>query len=503
MTDNTKNTTHQTRESLANDILHACDVLRRDNNCGGVMEYIEHLAWLLFLRFLDAQEEKWEMEAQLAGDDYDPILPEDLRWRNWARKDWDAEALLQFVHGRLIPTLQTLSGSPVRETISGVFSERNVVVAASGYNLKEVLQIVDEIDFHNRDDIFTVGQVYEELLRRLGNENRIAGEFFTPRPVVRFVVDLVAPKIGEEVYDPAAGTCGFLVESYEKMQEQLDVVSDEHTLQQETFFGHEKKAVPALLGTLNMVLHGVTAPNIRRTNTLEESILGSVEPRFDVVVTNPPFGGTEGRHVQANFPVQANATELLFLQHIMKKLKPYDGTRCGMVVPEGTLFRTGSFADVKEQLLEQFDLHTIVSLPPGTFAPYSDVKTALIFFERPGPTEAIWYYELPLPQGLKKFSKGSPIADEHFDEARELWQAWDAHRKGAGARPTPTEDSWIEPVKAIKDREYDLSARNPSRDTSVDLPHPTELTARLLERVRELQDTLEDLHELVSDGEES
>jgi type I restriction enzyme M protein len=443
------------------------------------------------------------MEAQLAGETYEPIIPEGLRWRDWARKDWDAEALLQFVHGRLIPTLQSLSGSPVRETISGVFSERNVIVAASGYNLKEVLGIVDEIDFHNRDDIFTVGQVYEELLRRLGHENQIAGEFFTPRSVVRFVVDVVQPRIGEEVYDPAAGTCGFLVEAYAQMQEHAEVVADSATLQQGTFYGNEKKAVPALLGTLNMVLHGVTAPEIRRKNTLEDSMLGSVSPRFDVVVTNPPFGGTEGRHVQANFPVQVNATELLFLQHVMKNLKPHDGTRCGMVVPEGTLFRGGAFADVKAQLLEQFNLHTVVSLPPGTFAPYSDVKTALIFFERPGPTEAIWYYELPLPEGLKKFSKGSPIADEHFAEALALWRAWDDHRQGAGPRPAPTEHSWIEPVEAIKEREYDLSARNPNRDESVDLPHPAELTARLLERVRELHDTLESLHELVSDGEEA
>jgi type I restriction enzyme M protein len=186
----------------------------------------------------------------------------------------------------------------------------------------------------------------------------------------------------------------------------------------------------------------------------------------------------------------------------MKKLKPRDGARCGMVVPEGTLFRGGSFADVKAQLMEQYDLHTVVSLSPGTFAPYSDVKTALIFFDRPGPTEAIWYYEMPMPEGLKKFSKGSPIADEHFDEARELWQVWDDHRRGAGPRPTPTDHSWVEPVAAIKEREYDLSARNPNRDESVDLPNPAELTARLLERVRELQNTLENLHELVSDNEE-
>jgi type I restriction enzyme M protein len=500
--------THQTRESLANDIWRACDILRRDNNCGGVMEYIEHLAWLLFLRFLDAQEENWEAEAALDGREYTPLLPPDLRWRAWAGKDWDADALLKFVHGRLIPTLQSLGGDPLRETVSGVFTERNVVVAASGYNLKEVLAIIDRIDFHNQDDIFTVGHVYEELLRRLGNENKMAGEFFTPRPVVRFVIQIVGPRIGETVYDPAAGTCGFLAGAYAQMKPQVQLVADERTLQEETFYGQEKKAVPALLGTLNMVLHGVTAPHIQRRNTLEESILGSVSPRFDVVVTNPPFGGTEGRHIQANFPVPANATELLFIEHIMKKLKlrgdspESPGARCGMVVPEGTLFRTGAFADVKKQLLEQFDVHTIVSLPPGTFAPYSDVKTALIFFERSGPTEEIWYYEMPLPEDLKKFSKGSPIEDEHFAEAVALWQAWDAYRRGEGSRPEPTDNSWIESVDKIKERDYDLSARNPNIDESVDLPQPAELTARLLERARELQETLANLHDLVSDGEE-
>ena len=494
-------TNSQTRESLANDIWRACDILRRDNNCGGVMEYIEHLAWLLFLRFLDAQEETWETEAALEGREYSPLLPPNLRWRAWAGKDWDAEELLKFVHGRLVPTLQSLSGDALRETISGVFTERNVVVAASGYNLKEVLAIVDQIDFHNRDDIFTVGHVYEDLLRRLGNENKMAGEFFTPRPVVRFVVQIVGPRIGETVYDPAAGTCGFLAGAYAQMKPQVQLVEDERTLQEETFYGQEKKAVPALLGTLNMVLHGVTAPHIQRRNTLEESILGGVAPRFDVVVTNPPFGGTEGRHVQANFPVPANATELLFLEHIMKKLKLKDGARCGMVVPEGTLFRSGAFAEVKKQLLEQFNVHTIVSLPPGTFAPYSDVKTALIFFQRPGPTEEIWYYDLPLPEGLKKFSKGTPIEDAHFAEAVTLRQAWDTYRRGAGPKPEPTKVSWIETADAIKERDYDLSARNPNRDESIALPHPAELTARLLERARELQETLASLHDLVSNGE--
>jgi len=492
----------KTRESLSNDIWRACDILRRDNNCGGIMEYVEHLAWLLFLRFLDAQEEVWEAEAALAGRPYERILDGDLRWSVWARKDWKAEELLPFIHGQLIPYLARLSGSPVRDTIASIFAERNVIVCASPYNLRDVLDIVDGIDFHSQDDIHTVSHVYEDLLRRLGSENRMAGEFYTPRPVIRFIVGLVAPQIGETVYDPAAGSCGFLAEAYELMKQQEQTVDDYETLQQRTFYGQEKKPLPALLGLMNMVLHGVSAPNIVRRNTLEENIR-SVSERYDVVMTNPPFGGTENRQIQANFPVRANATELLFLQHIMKKLKMRDGARCGMVVPEGTLFRGGAFATVKQELLEQFNLHTVVSLPPGTFAPYSDVKTALLFFERPGPTREIWYYELPLPEGLKKFSKGSPIQDEHFAEARELWAAWDAYRRGEGPRPEPTEHSWIVPAEKIKERGYDLSARNPNRNEVESYRHPAEITASLLEKERQILGIIEELHEMVGNGEEN
>lgn len=490
----------QTREALANEIWRACDILRRDNNCGGVMEYIEHLAWLLFLRFLDAEEEEWEIQAQIAGRAYSRILDGDLRWSNWATKDWPAEQLIEFVHGRLIPYLESLGGDPFRDTIRSVFSERNVIVCASGYNLKEVLAIINGIDFHSQDDIFTVSQVYEELLRRLGSENRLAGEFYTPRPVVRFMVELVDPKIGETVYDPACGTCGFLAQAYLRMKQNERTLEDHKTLQEKTFFGQEKKPVPALLGLMNMVLHGVTAPKVIRRNTLEENIR-TVSDRYDVVLTNPPFGGIEGHHIQANFPVQSSATELLFLQHIMKKLKPRDGSRCGMVVPEGTLFRSGAFADVKRDLLEQFNLHTVVSLPPGTFAPYSDVKTALLFFERPGPTAEIWYYELPLPEGLKKFSKGSPIQDEHFAEARSLWQAWDAYRKQQGPREAClSEHSWIVSVEQVKERGFDLTARNPNRPEGETLPSPVEIVASLLEREREIRSIVEELSVILSNN---
>jgi len=491
----------QTREKLTTEIWRACDVLRRDNNCGGVMEYVEHLSWLLFLRFLDAQEAEWEAQASLAGRAYERILQDDLRWSAWAGTDWPADDLLRFVHARLIPYLQTLGGDPLRDTIRGIFAERTVIICASGYNLKDVLAIINGIDFHSQDDVFTVSQVYEELLRRLGGENRLAGEFYTPRSVIRFMVDLVQPRIGDTVYDPACGTCGFLAQAYLRMRRDESTIDQYRFLQEQTFFGQEKKPIPALLGLMNLVLHGITAPTVRRRNTLEEDIR-SVNERFDVVLTNPPFGGTEGGHIQQNFPVQVQATELLFVQHIMKKLKPRDGAHCGMVVPEGTLFRGGAFAEVKKSLLEQFNLHAVVSLPPGTFAPYSDVKTGLLFFERPGPTKETWYYELPIPEGLKKFSKGNPIQDEHFAEARQLWAAWDAYRKGQGVRPETTPHSWIATADEIRQREYDLSARNPSRPEGEALPPPMEIVASLMEKERAILSIVEELDVLLGNGQE-
>jgi len=504
------------REQLSNEIWHACDIMRRDNNCGGIMEYVEHLSWVLFLKFLDEQENIFEQEASFANRNYNRMIEGRYRWSHWVPKaigertgnngrrktpKWDGDDLMHFVRGELIPHLASLSGSSEREIIAGVFSERNVIVCASPYNLKDVLTIIDEIDFKNPDDIHTVSHVYEDLLKKLGSENKMAGEFYTPRPVIKFIVDVIDPQIGETVYDPACGSAGFLAEAFERMRKHEQTTEDFNMLQRQTFYGHEKKAIPALFGLINIVLHGVLTPEIRRRNTLEENIR-HVSERFDVVLTNPPFGGTENQQIQQNFPVKANATELLFVEHIMKKLKAKDGARCGMVVPEGTLFRGGAFATVKQQLLTDFDLFMVVSLPPGSFAPYSDVKTALLFFKRPGPTKEVLYYEMQLPEGLKKFSKGSPIADEHFNEAREIMAKWKAYKEGSGPRPENNETSWIESAETLADRGFDLSAKNPHHPETEELPSPGDLTSRLLERNRELQSALERLHIIVTNGEE-
>jgi type I restriction enzyme M protein len=499
--------------TLEKDLWRACDVLRRDNNCGGVMEYVEHISWVLFLKFLDEQETEFEDRARLFGRPYERTVAGEYRWSEWVGKalgedvgegmrtspEW--EEIMRFVRGRLIPHLASLSGSPEREVISGVFGDRNVIVCASPYNLKDVLGIVDGIRFESEEDVHTVSKFYEGLLRRLGQENKVAGEFYTPRPVIRFLVDVVDPRIGETVYDPAAGSCGFLVEAHEHMREGEKTVEDHRALQERTFRGQEKKPVPALLGLMNLVLHGVRAPDVRRRNTLEEDVTRGVSERFDVVLTNPPFGGTENAQIQQHFSVKANATELLFLQHVMKKLKRRDGARCGMVVPEGTLFRGGAFANVKKLLMEDFGLRMVVSLPPGAFAPYSDVKTALLVFERPGPTEEVLYHELPLPAGLKKFAKGKPISDADFAEAREAWRAWSLYRRGEGPRPEATPRTWIESAEFIAARGYDLSAKNPSRPEDEELPPPSEITAALRENSSRFHEIVERLVTLVGEKE--
>jgi len=506
------------REQLTNDIWRACDILRRDNNCGGVMEYVEHLSWLLFLKFLDGQEDAFEQEAKSANRKYTRVISRQYRWSNWVTKAlgkkggkkgrrnstaWDDHQLMEFVRGELIPHLASLSGSPEREVIAGIFRDRNVIICDSPENLKDVLTIVDQIDFTNPDDIYTVSHIYEDLLKRLGSENKMAGEFYTPRPVIRFMVEVIDPQIGETVYDPACGTCGFLLEAFLHTHKQEKTAKDREILQRQTYVGQEKKPLPALLGTMNMVLHGVLVPDIRRRNTLAEDIRdgsGLFDETFDVILTNPPFGGKENTRIQKNFPVKANATELLFLQHVMKKLKPKPGARCGIVVPEGTLFRGGAFATVKKELLDDFNLFMVVSLPPGTFAPYSDVKAALLFFERGEQQKEVLYQEIALPDDLKKFSKVNSISDEHFAEARQVWQQMKTYLQGKAPRLEFTENSWTEDSEELRKGGYDLTARNPNYAKCEKLPHPAEITAQLLENHYELQKRLERLHKMVNEG---
>jgi type I restriction enzyme M protein len=528
--------------TLENDINQACNLLWRDNNCSSRMDYIEHIAWLLFLKFLDAQEQAWQAEAAMMGNGYQPLLPDDLRWRKWT--SFSADDIIEFIRGRLLPYLRELSGDDFRTNVARIFSDRTVIVAASGYILKDVLQILDEIDFNHDDDVFIFSKVFEDQLARLGNEKQNMGEVYTPRPVVRFLIDVIDPQLGEKIYDPACGTGGFLAQAYLHIREQhpqLNVDQYEH-LQNEAFWGNEKGSREALLGLINVILHGVSGVNIRRQNTLEEDVKRPV-PEFDVVLTNPPFSGRENPQIRNNFPINASATELLFIEHVIAKLHQRAGARCGMVVPEGILFGSGAFADVKKILLEQFNLQMVVSLPVGTFAPYADVKTALLFFERPGPTEQVLFYELPLREGLQKFSKGNPIGDADFAEARAVWEIWRAYLAGGARdempfphasqrrldwqaywqwqdyqdaqddsleaptlppteRPQPPYTVWVEKLADIQAKGYDLSAANPNQPKRDLLPDPAELTQHMISEMEQVLTILQDLHVELMDSKD-
>jgi type I restriction enzyme M protein len=464
--------------------------MRRDDGTTGVLEYMEQLSWLIFLKVFEDIEVRLEDEAKFAGKTYQPIIEPRFRWSSWARKDWRGEELINFINNELFPYLRNLSGSPEREKISMIFKEISGNKMKSPYNLKDVIALIDGIDFNNAEDSHVLSQVYEDLLLRLGKEGGIAGEFYTPRPIVRLMVKIVDPKIGETIFDPFCGSCGFLVESYKHMIGSKNITVDEYErLQKETFYGQEKKSFPYLLGVMNCILHGLLTPNVVRKNTLEDNIRNIPESRrFHVILTNPPFGGKESRQIQQNFPVQSQATELLALQYVMKSLK--QNGRCGIVVPEGVLFRGDAFALVKKELLENFNLHTIVSLPSGVFANVTSSgqgpKTNLLFFDRTGPTKEIWYYEHVPPEG-KKYTKANPITDEDLKDCYEKWK-----------RREISENSWVVPVEEIVKRGYDLTAKNPNRREEAEYKSPEELIASVIEKERAILEIAEEIQNLLN-----
>ncbi len=366
--------------------------MRKDAGLNGDLDRLPQLSWILFLKCFDDLELRRQAEAEMAGESYKAVIPKGFLWRDWAAdpdKGRTGPDLLKYVNDELLPRLRELNGSDERRVIAEVFGE-TFSRMLSGYLVRDVVNLVNGVNFNSSDDIHTLSHLYDSMLKEMRDAAGDSGEFYTPRPVVRFIVDRAAPKLGERVLDPAAGTGGFLVESYSYLEKQQHTAEDRKALQTVTLFGIEKKPMPYLLGMMNMLLHGVERPNLRRDNALKVPLreIGDRD-RFDVIVTNPPFGGEEERGIQLNFPEATRTSEaaLLFLQFIMRSLKP--GGRCGMVVPNGTLFGDGVAARVKEQLLAGFNLHTIVRLPNGVFAPYTSIPTNLLFFDKPGPTSEI------------------------------------------------------------------------------------------------------------------
>ena len=474
------------KSQLSSLVKSARDIMRKDAGLNGDLDRLPQLSWILFLKCFDDLEQRREAAAEMSNETYKPVIPKNYRWRDWAAdvdKGRTGPDLIKFVNDELLPKLRALNGAEERQVIAAVFGETYNRML-SGYLLRDVVNLMGGVNFNSSDDIFTLGHLYESMLKEMRDAAGDSGEFYTPRPVVRFIVDRVVPKMGERILDPAAGTGGFLVETFEYLKKQQRTAADRKTLQSRALYGVEKKPMPYLLGMMNLLLHGVESPNLRRDNALKVPLreIGEKD-RYDCIVTNPPFGGEEEKGIQANFPeaTRASETALLFMQFIMRSLKP--NGRCGMVVPNGTLFGDGVAARVKQQLLEEFNLHTIVRLPNGVFAPYTSIPTNLLFFDKTGATKEIWYYELALPEGRKNYTKTAPMQDAEFDACRAWW-----------TKREVSERSWMVPASAVAANNYNLDLKNPNRPDDYEHMPPEKLAADIAakeKRIAELMNEIE------------
>ena len=429
------------------------DIMRKDAGTYGDAQRLEQLGWMLFLKIFDDREK----EMELFQDGFRSPLPKALRWSEWAADEEGitGEALLGFVNNELMPKLKTLSGaSKLSGIIRMTFSDANNYMK-NGTLLRQVVNKINGIDFNASDDRHMFGDIYEKLLRDLQAAGN-AGEFYTPRAVTQFIVDQINPRIGETVMDPACGTGGFLTCAIEHLRKQAKKAEHEKSIQ-ESISGIEKKHLPHVLCMTNMMLHGIDVPSsVRHDNTLSRPLRDwGPKDRVDVIVTNPPFGGMEEDGIESNFPGEFRTRETadLFLVLIMHALKP--GGRAGLVLPDGTLFGEGVKTRIKEALLRECNLHTIVRLPNGVFAPYTSIRTNLLFFTKGEPTKEIWFYEHPYPPGAKSYNKGKPIRIEEFDAEKAWWK-----------NRVENEQAWRVSIETIKAGNYNLDLKNPhSSDT--------------------------------------
>ena len=415
--------------------------MRKDRGLSGDLDRLPMLTWVMFLKFLDDLEQIREQEAALKGEKFRPAIKAPYRWRDWAAKEdgITGDALTAFINqenvklpnGKEGPglfaylrSLQGENGGDRRDIIANVFRGlANRMM--SGYLLREVINKINKIHFTASEEIHTLSRLYESMLKEMRDAAGDSGEFYTPRPVVQFMVQAIDPRLGETVLDPACGTGGFLVEAFTHLDKQCKTVHDRRKLQKETLFGIEPKPLPFMLAEMNLLLHGLEYPQIGFHNALKKPLRDITDKdRVDIILTNPPFGGEEEKGIQSGFPDDKRTAEtaLLFLQLIMRRLKrePKPG-RAAVIAPNGTLFGDGVAARIKEELLKEFNLHTIVRLPNGVFAPYTSIPTNILFFDRSVPTKEIWYYEQPLPADRKNYTKTAPIQFEEFTACLAWW----------------------------------------------------------------------------------
>jgi type I restriction enzyme M protein len=450
--------------------------LRTDEGCGSELDYVEQSSWILFLKYLDDLEETRKASALLQGEEYTGIIDAPYRWSIWAMPK-DAEGnydrsnalvgddLIEFVNRKLFPYLakfkEVATAGSIESKIGVIFSElRNKI--QSGYNLRDIIEQVNELKFQTSEDKHEMSALYESRLSRMGNAGRNGGEYYTPRPLIRTIVKVVNPEIGQTVYDGACGSAGFLCEAYNYMHQQVKKTDDEKILQTSSFYGKEVKSLAYIIAIMNMILHGVESPDIRKMNTLNEN-LANVQPsdQFDCILANPPFGGKERPEVQQNFPIKTSETAYLFLQHFIKYLKA--GGKAGIVIKNTFLSNTDNASiSLRKKLLADCNLHTVLDLPAGVFQ--AGVKTVILFFKKGEPTRKVWYYQLNLDRTL---GKTNPLNENDLAEFVSM-------QRTQQCGP----DSWILDVADLGDT-CDLSAKNPNKVEEVDDRTPESIIAEI------------------------
>ncbi|MFN7329654.1 MAG: N-6 DNA methylase, partial [Bacteroidota bacterium] len=471
--------------------------LHKDAGCGSELDYVEQTSWILFLKYLDDLEKDRATAAELTGKTYTPIIEKKFQWTNWAapklpdgKIDHNADTgddLLDFVNNKLFPYLKKFKTSAegadtIEYKIGEIFSELKNRLQ-SGYNLREVINLIDQLRFRTHAEKHEMSHLYEDKIKNMGNAGRNGGEYYTPRPLITTIVKVVAPKIGDKIYDGAVGSAGFLCEAFDYLRNSKSLSTKEtEILQKRTFYGKEKKSLAYIIGIMNMILHGVEAPNIIHTNTLAENLADIQEKdRYDVVLANPPFGGKERAEVQQNFPIKTGETASLFLQHFIKILKA--GGKAGVVIKNTFLSNTdNATVAIRKTLLENCNLHTVLDLPGGTFTG-AGVKTVVLFFEKGKPTQKVWFYQLNLDRNL---GKTNPLNENDLQEFVTL-----SLSKG------DSENSWTVNVKDIDPSTFDLSVKNPNKKEAVRLRSPNEILEEMRELDREADEVLKSIANLI------
>ena len=474
------------------------DTLWKDAGCSSELDYIEQTSWVLFLKYLDDYEAEKETASLLNGEVYSRIINDEYRWQEWAAPrradgilDYNAaltgDDLRDFVNFKLFPYLgsfkqTTENPHSIKYKIGEIFSElRNKL--QSGYALRDVINKVDELKFLSNADKHELSSLYEDKIKNMGNAGRNGGEYYTPRPLIKSIVKVVNPQIGETVYDGAVGSAGFLCEAYDWMRNSKELSAAEYeTLQTNTFYGKEKKSLAYVIGIMNMILHGVEAPNITHSNTLAENITDiQQKDRVDVVLANPPFGGKERAEIQQNFPIKTSETAYLFLQHFIKILKT--GGRCGIVIKNTFLSNTDNASiALRKQLLEECNLFAILDLPSGAFIG-TGVKTVVLFFEKGKPTDKIWYYQLNVSRNM---GKTNPLNEKDLAEFVEMSKTQEV-----------SDNSWFVDVKDINTNTWDLTVNNPNRVEEIDNRTPAEIIAEIEELDAQAAQALQAIKELL------